>query len=109
MYKALEFWTLKTAKHCKHSLKNQSSKTLEDSSAESNVDFGGPVQEVSEESNIGHWERGHTCDIFTKNPDVFCPCPNNLPEVKLKNNGLISLAKKELQDSTMLKLWHGRY
>lgn len=47
MYKALEFWTLKATNHCKHSLKGHSGKTLGESSAESHVDFGGPVQEVS--------------------------------------------------------------
>lgn len=40
--------------------------------------------------------RGHSCDILTKkkNEAAFFPCPRNLPEVKLRSIGLISLVEE---------------
>lgn len=36
-----------------------------------------------------------SCDIFSKNIiPIFYPCPKNLPEAKLKNNGLIFLSEE---------------
>lgn len=31
---------------------------------------------------------------MARNLDAFCPCPKNLPETKLKTNGLICLMEK---------------
>jgi hypothetical protein len=62
---------------------------LEDSSAESYVDYGGPAQEVSEGNNISNRDENHSCDILTKS--CFCLCLKNLPEAKLESLGLIML------------------
>lgn len=48
------------------------SRCLEDNSAESYVNYGGPVQEVFRESNIGSWARDpkmlemHCCEIHVR-------------------------------------------
>lgn len=36
------------------------SRSLRDSSAESNVDYGGPAQEVAEGNNSSNWDRDHS-------------------------------------------------
>lgn len=56
------------------------------------VGCGGSAPEVSEGNNIRDWARGHPCDNLVMS--AFCPQPKNLPEVKLKSNGLISSAEK---------------
>lgn len=50
-----------------------------------------------------NWAKGHSCDILVKNLTPFCPRPKTLAEVKLKNNGLISL--KEEISRQLLNLW----
>lgn len=69
------------------------SRCLEDSSAESNVDYGGPAQEVSEGNNISNWARDHSCDTLAKSVTEFCPCPKSLQKSKLKSFGSVSLAE----------------
>lgn len=58
MWKALEVYAEKVAKCCKQSLEGLSSMNLEDSTAEENVDCGGPGEEDSESNNIRNWARG---------------------------------------------------
>jgi len=48
------------------------SKSVEDSGALSNVDYDGPAQDVSEEKNISRWSKDHSCDILVKNVAAFC-------------------------------------
>jgi hypothetical protein len=38
---------------------------MEDST-ESDLNYMGPAQEVSEQKNISKWPRDHSCDIFCK-------------------------------------------
>lgn len=48
--KTLEFGARRAAEYCKQSLTSHSSRSLEDSRAESTEDLRGPTQELSEES-----------------------------------------------------------
>lgn len=86
--------TRKAVECCKKELIGHFSWILENSSAESNVNYGGPGQEVSEGNNIRTCVRDPSCDIFTKNVAVFCFCFKNLSKAKLKSTGLISLAEE---------------
>lgn len=65
--------------------------SFKDSGAESNRVFGDPSH-----GSITSSERTH--DILTKKVAAFWPCPETLPEVKLKSTGLIPLMKR-FQDS----------
>jgi hypothetical protein len=38
--------------------------------------------------------RDHSCDILVKNVAAFRPCPNSLPEAKVKSFRLTVLAKQ---------------
>lgn len=58
MWKALEVCTEKVVKCCEQSLEDLSSTSLGDSSAEENVDCGGPGEEDSEGNNIRNWAGG---------------------------------------------------
>lgn len=73
----------------KQNLKDHSNRSLEDSSAEGNVDCQGQTQEVSGGNNISKWSSSHSCDSPAKNLAAFCPCPKNLPDTKLKSNRLL--------------------
>jgi len=64
----------------------QSSKSLEDSSAEGNEDYRDTAQAVPERSNTINGTTDHSCDILPKNMAGFCPCPKNLPEAKFGLN-----------------------
>lgn len=70
------------------------------------MDCGGPAKEVSEGNNISSSATDHFCDILAKHLATFCPYPNNLPETKLKNNGLNSLAEEIFRNSLILTLSH---
>lgn len=75
---------------CKWTLTCHPSRCLENNSAESYVDYGGPVQELFRENNIGNWAREGSCDILrgkknNKKLPVFSPCPKNFPEAKFKS------------------------
>lgn len=56
------------------------------SSAESNVDYRGPAQEVSYGYNINNWATEHLCDILANNVAAFCS--KNLSEANLKSCGI---------------------
>lgn len=62
-------------------------------SQKSNVNYEGPVQEVSEEENVRKWLR-NCCDILVKNLTAFCPYPKHLPEAKLKSFKLMVLVEE---------------
>lgn len=55
--------------------------SLEDSTAESNVDYGGTTQEVYRGTILATWAGGHTCDILANNVAAFYPCPTSQPEL----------------------------
>lgn len=61
------------------------SKTLEDSSAESNVDYESRFQEISEGNNINTQDRNHSCNILVKIVADFFPYFKNLPEDNCKS------------------------
>lgn len=84
------------------------SRCLEDSSAESNVDYGGPAQEVSEGNNISNWARDHSCDTLAKSVTEFCPCPKGLQESKLKSFGSVSW-QRTFQETPLLIVPCGYY
>lgn len=60
------------------------SRKVEDSDAESCVNFDSRAQEVSEGTNISTWPKYHPCDFLAKCSATFCSDPKNLPEAKLK-------------------------
>lgn len=45
------------------------------------------------------------CDILAKIMAVFYPCPNNLPEAKLTNDGLLYLAEIPIQPNIARVAW----
>lgn len=67
------------------------SRSVEDNSVESKVDYGDPNQAVSESNNINKWAKDNCSNILAKNMADFCSCPKNFPEAKLKSFGLILL------------------
>jgi hypothetical protein len=44
---------------------------MEDSGIEHDLNYGGLVQEVSEEKNFSKLPRGHSCDILAKDVGTF--------------------------------------
>lgn len=72
----------------------QTSRSMEDSGTEINVDYESLGQEASEEMNINKWPRDCSCDMLVKNVAVFYIWPNNLSEAKLKSFGLTALAEE---------------
>ena len=73
------------------------SRSLENNSSGSNMDYGDPVQEASEGNNISNRTRNHFCDILAKNVATLCPCLKNLPEAELKSFGVISFTEEILR------------
>lgn len=47
-WRTLGLWTRKVVECCKQGFVGHTSRSLGDSSAESNMDYGGPAQEVSD-------------------------------------------------------------
>lgn len=62
---------------------------LENNSAESNVDYGRPAQEVSK-GTILATEPGDIPVKFWQSLTSYSPCPKNLSKAKFKINELIS-------------------
>lgn len=60
------------------------SRNMEDSAAESHVDYQGPAQDGFKGKNISKWPTDSFCDILAKNGAAFCPCSKNLPGNKIK-------------------------
>ena len=98
LWKTLGLWARKSDECFKHGITGHPSRSLEDNSAESCMDYRGLDEEVIE-GNISICARILFCDILAKYVVVFCPCPKNLPEVKLKSFELISLAEISKQPS----------
>ena len=48
-----------------------SSRNMEDSGAEGDLNCGGPGQQVSEEKNITVWPRNQFCHILVKKKSLF--------------------------------------
>lgn len=51
------------------------SRRMQDSGTESNIDYESLVQEISEEKNISEWPRDCSHDILVKDMTAFCLCP----------------------------------
>lgn len=66
-----------------------SSSILEDNSAESNVHYGRPAQEVSKGTMLAT-QPGDSPVKFWQSLASYSPCPKNLSEAKFKINELIS-------------------
>lgn len=58
---------------CKQSLVGHPSKSLEDSNAESNVDYGGLAQYVSEGNSINNWATDLSRYSLAKNMAALLP------------------------------------
>ena len=67
------------------------SRSVEDNSVKSNVDYWESNQAVSESKNISEWAKDNCCNILSKNMADLCSCPKNFPEAKLKSFSLILL------------------
>ena len=65
------------------------SRSLGENSAESNVEYRDATLMVSEGNNNSNWARDHSCVILVKAVIGFCPCSENVSNVKMKNCGLI--------------------
>ena len=76
----------------KWGLMGHPSRSMEDSGAEGDLNYGGLAQEISEK-NFSTLPRDHSCDILVKFGAAFCPCLKSLPEVKMKRFRLILLTK----------------
>lgn len=60
----LGLWIRKVVDHFKQGLIGHPSSIMEDSGTESNIDYGHPTQEDSEEKNISKCPTGHSCAIW---------------------------------------------
>jgi hypothetical protein len=69
------------------------SRNWEGSCTGNNVDYYGLIQAVSEQKNINKRPRDGSCYIWMRNVAISCPCPNNLPEAKVKSDGLTALTE----------------
>lgn len=65
-----KLWIRKAVGCCKLGSIGHLSRSMEGRSVESNVDYKGTAQKVSEGKNV----RGHSCDISAKNKAPFCLC-----------------------------------
>lgn len=81
---------------CKWTLTCHPSRCLENNSAESYVDYGGPVQELSRENNIGNWARECSCDILRgkKNNKKYCLFSVHVLRTFLRLNLKVSLGEE---------------
>lgn len=77
------------------------SRRLEDKSAESNVDYRYPNENVLQGNNVINWAKDHSFDIFAKNVATFCPCFKCLLGTKLKYIVLISLTLETSKQSNI--------
>ena len=68
----LGHWSRKAVGHFKCSSMGHPTRGMEGSVAESNLNYRGPVQEVSEEENCSKWSTDHY-DILAKNVTAYCP------------------------------------
>lgn len=77
----------KASRHFKWGLVGHTSRSMEDGSAEGDLNCQDIAQEVSEE-NYSMWPREHSCGILVKKKvTAFCPCPKNMPDAKVKSYG----------------------
>ena len=76
-----------------------SSRYLEDSNSENNVDYRDQDEEVSDGKDVASWPRDHSCHILANNVTAFFSCLKILHETNLK----IFLIK----DSLELTVSHG--
>ena len=68
---------------------------MEDSGAKSDLMNSGVLtQQIIEEKNFSMLPRDHFCDILVKKVATFYPCLESLPEAKMKNYVLITVAEE---------------
>ena len=99
-------WTLglcvrKAVKCFESCLVGHSSKGMEDSGAEDDVNCGGLAQETSEENKFSMHPRNPSCDIFVKNVPTFCIGLNILPEANLQSFGFIAFTEEISKQPSM--------
>lgn len=76
-------------------------RSTEEDDTQNNVDCDGLAQGVSEGNTISKCPRDHSCVILAKTVDAFLPCPNNLPEPRLKSFGLMALEEEISRQSSI--------
>ena len=62
----------------KWSLMGHTSRSIENSGAEGDLNCGASIKRFSEK-NFSMLLRDRSCDILAKNVAAFCPCPKSLP------------------------------
>jgi hypothetical protein len=80
------------AEYFKLHLMGPSSRSMEDSNVEGDLNCGDLAQMGSEE-DINMWPRDHARDILVKNVAAFCHHSKYMPEAKLKNYGITALTE----------------
>lgn len=89
----------------KWSLRGHTSRNIEYSSAEGDLDSGGLTREISEK-NFSMLPTHCSCDILVMNVAGFCFCPKSLTEAKIKRFILTASAKDiSKQPSIHSVLW----
>ena len=96
----LGFGVRKVMEYFKHSLMGHTSKNMEDSGTEGDLNCGRLAHEVSEEKNFSMLPKDCSCDILVKNVVAFCPCSKSLLKAKMTRFRLIALTiRKKSQNS----------
>ena len=90
----LGFGVRKVMECFKRSSMGHTSKSMEDSGAEGDLNCGSLAHEVSEEKNFSMLPRDCSCDILVKNVVAFCPCTKSLLKTMTKRFRLIALTKE---------------
>lgn len=83
----LGMWFRKVIENFKLGLMNRISWRMEDSGAESNVNYNSLAQEGFVGENISKRPGDQSCDVLAKNVATFYPFPKNRPEAKLQSFG----------------------
>ena len=71
---------------------DHSSRRIENSKADSDVNYNSPAPVISEGKNISKCPKNNSCNILTKNVAAFA-LHKNLPEKKNEEFGLMALAE----------------
>lgn len=69
---------------------DNTSKIMEDSCTEKDIDDDSLAQEVSEWQNISNWYKDHSCDNFAMNVAAFSPSPKDNTTQNDNNNSKIA-------------------
>lgn len=73
-----------------------SSRNMEESSADNDLNYVCPAQDAAEGNNINmnSWTTDHSCHLLATNVSTFSSCPKNLLEAKLKSFRLMALVEE---------------